>query len=72
MSKDGFSIHEWHKETFDAYIENKKMTRAKEEGIEQEKIEIAKNMLVMEIDIETISKVTGLSKSQIKNINAEL
>ncbi len=72
MSKDGFSIHEWHKETFDAYIENKKMTRAKKEGIEQgskqKQFEIAKNMLKENSDINFICKVTGLDKEEIESL----
>ncbi len=76
MSKDGFSIHEWHKETFDAYIENKKMTRAKKEGIEQgikqgakeKQLEIAKNMLNKNIDINTISEITSLTKEEIESL----
>ena len=38
------------------------------EGIKQNKFEIAKNMLKENIDINTISKVTGLTIDDIKNI----
>ena len=38
------------------------------EGSKQEKIEIAKNMLKESIDIETISKVTGLTKEEIESL----
>ena len=37
-------------------------------GMQQEKIAIAKNMKIQNIDIETISKVTGLSIDEIKNL----
>jgi len=40
-----------------------------EQGIEQKQNEIAKNMLKENIDIKFISKVTGLSIEQIKNLN---
>ncbi len=38
------------------------------EGISQSKIEIARNLLKKEIDIDTISEVTGLSKKEIENL----
>ena len=38
-------------------------------GSEREKIKIAKNMLKEKIDITIISKVTGLSEKEIKNID---
>ena len=38
------------------------------EGIEKNKIEIAKNMLKENLDIELISKVTGLSEEQISSL----
>lgn len=38
------------------------------EGANEEKITIAKNMLFMNIDIETISKATGLSIDKIENL----
>lgn len=37
-------------------------------GDEQNKLEIAKNMLLEDIDIETISKVTDLSKEEIEGL----
>lgn len=37
-------------------------------GINQEKIGIAKNMLMENIDIKLIEKITGLSKSQIESL----
>ena len=42
-----------------------------EQGIKEEKIEIAKNMLNLNIDLDLISKSTGLSKEEITKIQAE-
>ena len=39
-----------------------------EQGIEQRNIEIAKNLLKQNIDINIISKSTGLSTEEIKNL----
>ena len=41
------------------------------EGISERNIEIARNMLKKNIDIETISEITGLSKSEIKSLSLE-
>ncbi len=41
----------------------------REEGREQEKIEIAKNMLLDNEPIEKIVKYTNLSKNDIENLN---
>ncbi len=76
MSKDEFVLHEWEKEKLDALVEYEKISNAQEEGkiegkIEgkkEEKIEIAKNMLAENIDIETITKVTGLTKEEIEEL----
>ena len=40
-----------------------------EEGIRKEKIEIARSMLKEELDTSLISKITGLSIEEIKNIS---
>ena len=48
-------------------IESDKLL-AKEEGIKEEKINIAKNLLNENIDIEIISKSTGLSIEEINNL----
>ena len=42
--------------------------RGIEEGIKKEKIQIAKRMLEENIEIETIVRVTGLTKEEIKNL----
>ncbi len=76
MSNENFILHEWEKEQLDALVEDEKKKRLIQEGIEQgleqgskqEKLEIAKNMLVEKINIETISKVTNLSKAEIEKL----
>jgi predicted transposase/invertase (TIGR01784 family) len=42
-----------------------------EKGVEQNKIKIAKNLLLAKVDLETISKSTGLSLNQIKSIKVD-
>jgi predicted transposase/invertase (TIGR01784 family) len=44
------------------------LNKAKEEGREQGKIEVAKNLLSMGMDTLTVIKVTGLSKEDIEKI----
>ena len=75
MSNDNFSIHAWEKEKLDKLVELEELDLAREEGLaegiertKREKTEIAKNMLNMEMDIETISKATGLIKEKIKEL----
>ena len=78
MSKDGFILHEWQKDKFDALVKYNEIEDAKKEGIEKGKaegkaegikektIEIAKNMLKENIDLDTIFRVTGLTKKDIQ------
>ena len=84
MSKDGFVIHAWQKEKMDALVKYNEIENAKKEGkalgIEEGKAEgktegikesttiIAKNLLKENIDIETISKVTGLTEEDIQRL----
>ena len=44
------------------------LKEAREKGIEQEKIEIAKSMLSKNIDISVISECTGLAKEKIEEL----
>ena len=44
------------------------MEKGKEEGIEEEKIEVAKKMLDKNMSIEDISDITGLSIDEIKKL----
>ena len=72
MSKDGFVIHAWQKEKMDALVKYNEIENAKKEGIaegiKEQTIEIAKNLLKENIDVETISKATGLTEEELKNI----
>ena len=49
-------------------IKNTIISVAKKEGIEQEKLEIAKNLLNNNVSIDIISKSTGLSEKEINNL----
>ena len=44
------------------------LSQGKQEGIEQTKIDVAKEMLELNMDLETISKVTKLAKDQIESL----
>ena len=44
------------------------LSQGKQEGIEQTKIDVAKEMLELNMDLETIIKVTKLSKDQIESL----
>ena len=73
MSKDGFVLHAWQKEKMDAlvkYNEIKEATdKGKAEGIKENTIEIAKNLLKENVDVETISKATGLTAENIQKLS---
>ena len=47
---------------------NKGKAEGKAEGIKEKTIEIAKNLLKENIDVETISKTTGLTKEDIQKL----
>ncbi len=51
------------------YINQISYEEGKEKGTIQTKQEIAKNMLKEKISVDTIVKVTGLSKEEIKNMD---
>ena len=72
MSKDGFVIHAWQKEKMDALVKYNEIEEAtnkgKAEGIKENTIEIAKKLLKENIDVETISKTTGLTKEDIQKL----
>ena len=44
------------------------LSQGKQEGIRQNKIDVAKEMLELNMDLETISKVTKLAKEQIESL----
>ena len=84
MSKDGFILHEWQKDKFDALVKYNEIEDAKKEGkslgieegralgkaegIKENKIEIARNLLKENVDIKIISKTTGLTEQEIQNL----
>ena len=47
---------------------NTKIKNAEEEGMKKRNIEIAKKMLEKNMDINTISEITGLTTEEITNI----
>ena len=52
-------------------LNNSYKAMAYEEGIKQNKIETAKNMLELDIEIDKIIKVTGLSLSEINDLKTD-
>ncbi len=84
MSKDGFILHEWQKDKFDALVKYNEIEDAKKEGkslgieegralgkaegIKENKIEIARNMLKKKMGIKDISEITGLTEEEIKSL----
>lgn len=68
MSTLDFNLHEWEKEKMDELVRCESKRIDKEEGIEQNTIDIVKEMIKNNIDLETISKVTKKTKDEIKNI----
>ena len=75
MSMDGFTLHSWQKEKMDALVKYNELEEATEkgkaEGIKENQIQIARNMLKENIDIQTISKVTNLTEEKIKLLQKE-
>jgi predicted transposase/invertase (TIGR01784 family) len=59
-------VREMNSSRNEGYAEGK--AEGREEGIASEKIKIAKSLLEQKIDIEIISKSTGLTKEEIKNV----
>ena len=57
------------KEEDNRKIENSIKKELREEGQEEEKLEIVKNMLSKNMDIKLISEITGLTEDQIKVLN---
>ena len=45
---------------------------AKKEGIAEGHFDVAKNLLKMNMDIETISKATGLTKDELEKLKKEV
>ena len=72
MSKDGFILHEWQKDKFDALVKYNEIEDAKKEGkaegTKEKTIEIARNMLKKKMGIKDISEITGLTEEEIKSL----
>ncbi len=80
MSKDEFVLHEWKKDIMDDLVKREEERIYKAEGFaeghaegeskgkKENSIEIAKNMLKENTDVDFISRVTGLSKEEIENL----
>ena len=48
------------------------LAEGRQEGLKTRSVEIAKNLLNLNIDISTIMKSTGLSKQEIKNLSKSI
>ncbi|MCI5552397.1 MAG: hypothetical protein MR388_00985 [Tenericutes bacterium] len=59
---------EMEKNTIIYEAEERGFSRGKEEGIEQNNLEIAKKMLQEKIDIILISKITGLTETELNQL----
>ena len=70
MSNDEFILHEWQKDKMDDLVKQNEMEGAKKQGIMENKIEIAKNMLKENMDIQTISRLTNLTETDIQKIKS--
>ena len=84
MSKDGFILHEWQKDKFDALVKYNEIEDAKREGkslgieegkvlgkaegIKEKTVEIARNMLKKKMSIKDISEITGLAEENIQKL----
>ena len=72
LSNDSDVISAYEKEKIEKYAFDvalkEKEAKGKKEGKKEEKIEIAKNLLNENIDINIISKTTGLSLDEINNL----
>lgn len=72
LNSDEIMIGLYDAEKEDEKIRKTQLKGAKNEGIEERNIEIAKSMLRDDVDVKLISKYTGLTVNQIKNIKNEI
>ncbi len=72
FSLDKDFIDEYEKREMFLRQQDDLIEQAKDEGIEQEKINVTKNLLLNHVDINVIVLSTGLSKEQIENIKKKL
>ena len=68
MSKDPNLVYFYDKEKTMQMVHDIDVADAFEKGSKQKEIDIAKNMLSMNLDLEIISKATGLTKEEIENL----
>ncbi|MDU1443133.1 MAG: hypothetical protein E6916_06415 [Clostridium cochlearium] len=60
------------KSFYDPKVEERGIQKGMVQGIEKGKIEVARNLLKMGMDLLAIVKATGLSKEEIKKIEADI
>lgn len=68
LSSDPIFISELEKQQLDEYCSAMAIVDAKKEGKQEEKIEIARNMLAKNSDVQFISECTGLSIDEINKL----
>ena len=72
MCKELENIHEWQKEKMDAMVQNNIYESGIQQGIEDNTITTIKNMLLNNAEYDFISKVTGKSLNEIKEIEQSM
>ena len=68
LSSDPIFMSKLEKQQLDEYCSAMAIVDAKKEGKNEEKIQIARNMLAKNSDVQFISECTGLSIDEIKNL----
>ena len=72
MSLEDFNLHEWQREKLDDLVAYNREQYAMKTGIEQNTIDIVKELLKNNIEIDIISKVTKKSIDEKKNIEESI
>ncbi len=76
MNSDNFLKEYWEKEDVNEYVRRVEIAHAKEEAKEEAKNdttnEFIKNMLKKNLDLSTISEISGKSKKEIKTLQKQL
>ena len=72
MSLEDFNLHEWQREKLDDLVAYNREQHAMKTGIEQNTIDIVKELLKNNIEIDIISKVTKKSIDEINQIKNSL
>ena len=68
LNEDPIFINWITKEKDEQMIKNTPLYRAAQEGMKQEKIEIAKFMMQENMNLKLINKITGLTKEEIEKL----